>query len=616
MEKVADKMSQLVKRNSIPEKMSQLVKRNSKEKISITETEAANLPPFKPIPKIQLRRESSLPRIEVDSPKTADTPTSGKSVTFPASVSAKLPQNDYSLGQIIPPNAKKLRVRSFLWVKPSTAGLDTSIYYQLFPVLIANIAAVSMGLAIGFSSILLPQLRPGYNETDHLTSTIHQPFLITDEEGSWIAAMFSLGAIFGGFTSAFLGKKYGRRVSLIMMAIPDLLGWILVASSQNIWMMLIGRFLAGFSAAGYSPNIQIFVAEITEPKHRGWLSGLTMPMMSIGVLLMYTMGSWLAWHYAAAICTAIPCLLVLSIYHYYDSPFWYFSIGKEKNAHMAIEQFRGPGTNVVSEILTIQQHVESSLEVEEKSFLSALITVFTDKKYLKPFVILNFLFFLMVFSGKFTIDFYAVDFFKNTGTHVNEYVSAVIIAFIHLIGSLIFIPLVKKTSRKMLLSVSSLVMGVSLSVVAVWMYYSTVTTDWVPMTSLLVYMLAAPLGLCSLPFLYIAEFYPSELRSVLAGLTTMLTNIMMALVVKTFTNMESMLGHSGVVWVYSAACFGAILLTLSYIPETKDKSLTVIHDKFARLRKPERASPWVTPLSSPSVNSVRKFQYKSTMFTQ
>ena len=127
---------------------------------------------------------------------------------------------------------------------------------QLFPVLIANIAAVSMGLAIGFSSILLPQLRPGYNETDHLTSTIYQPFLITDEEGSWIAAMFSLGAIFGGFMSAFLGKTYGRRMSLIMMAIPDLLGWILVASSQNIWMMLLGRFLVASQLQGILPTFK------------------------------------------------------------------------------------------------------------------------------------------------------------------------------------------------------------------------------------------------------------------------------------------------------------------------------------------------------------------------
>merc|ERR550539_412853 len=140
------------------------------------------------------------------------------------------------------------------------------------------------------------------------------------------------------------------------------------------------------------------------------------------------------------------------------------------------------------------------------------------------------------------------------------------------------------------------------------MYFSSSeTTDWFPIISMLIYMLAAPLGLCSIPFLYIAEFFPSELRSVLAGLTTMLTNIMMAVAIKTFTNLDSLLGHHGLVWFYSAACFGAILLTLSYVPET--------NDKFAKLRKTVRASPWVTPLPSPSVNSVRKFQYKSQMFT-
>jgi len=428
--------------------------------------------------------------------------------------------------------------------------------------------------------------------------------------------MFSLGAIFGGLISAFLGKTYGRRVSLMLLTVPDLLGWILVASSQNIWMMLTGRFLAGLAAAGYSPNIQIFVAEISEAKHRGWLSGLTMPMMSIGVLLVYTMGSWLPWHYAAASCTLLPLCLLAALSPYHDSPYWYFSIGKEKNAHMAIEQFRGPNTNVVSEVFTIQQHVESSASEEDISFFSAVVKVFTEKKYFKPFFILNFLFFLMIFSGKFTIDFYAVDFFQKTGSSINEYISAVILAFIHLIGSLLFIALVKKMSRKMLLSLSSLVMGLCLAVTGAWMYFSPRTSDWFPVISMLIYMLAAPLGLCSIPFLYIAEFYPSELRSVLAGLTTMITNILMAIAIKTFTNLDSLLGHYGLVWFYSAACFGAILLTLSYVPETKDRSLTVINDKFARLRKTVRASPWVTPLPSPSVNSVRKFQYKSQMFTQ
>ena len=499
--------------------------------------------------------------------------------------------------------------------------LISRVYPQLFPVLAANIAAISSGLAIGFSSVVLPQLRPGYNQTEHLSSGLHQPFTITEEEGSWIAAVFSLGAILGGLVSAWLGGRYGRRVSLLVLAAPDLLGWALVAAAQNLGMMLAGRFLLGLAAAGYSPNIQIFCAEITEARHRGWLAGLTLPMMSMGVLLMYTLGSWLPWHYAAALSAGLPVLLALAMFSYPDSPYWYFSIGKEKAAHTAMERFRGPGANLVSEVFTIQQHVETSVresEAADRGFVASVVTVFTDKKYLKPFTILNSLFFLMVFSGKFTIDFYAVDFFKNTGSQVNENITAVILAFTHLLGSLLFIALVKKLSRKLLLSVSALVMAAALAVLAVWMHVAggSAASDWVPVASLLVFMLAAPLGLCSLPFLYIAEFFPSELRSVLAGLTTTNTNIMMAIVLKTFTNLESLLGHEGVVWLYAGACFGAILLTLSYVPETKDRSLTVINDKFARLRKPERASPWVTPLPSPSVNSVRKFQYKSQMFTQ
>ena len=55
-------------------------------------------------------------------------------------------------------------------------------------------------------------------------------------------------------------------------------------------MMLVARFLAGLSAASYSPNITIFVAEISEARHRGVLLGLTIPIMGLGVLAVYIMG--------------------------------------------------------------------------------------------------------------------------------------------------------------------------------------------------------------------------------------------------------------------------------------------------------------------------------------
>merc|ERR1712018_1073692 len=126
------------------------------------------------------------------------------------------------------------------------------------------------------------------------------------EEGSWIASIFGLGAIFGGFAAAYLGSKYGQRKALIMLAVPDMVAWVLIASAQNIPMMLIGRFLSGFSAAGYSPSIQTYIAEIAQPQHRGWLGGLTTPILAFGTLISYGLGSCVSWHYIAIIGSVIP----------------------------------------------------------------------------------------------------------------------------------------------------------------------------------------------------------------------------------------------------------------------------------------------------------------------
>ena len=71
------------------------------------------------------------------------------------------------------------------------------------------------------------------------------------------AGIFGLGAIFGGFSAAVLGSKFGRRKSLLFLTIPDILGWLLIAASQNLPMILVGRFLQGFASAGYSPSIWV-----------------------------------------------------------------------------------------------------------------------------------------------------------------------------------------------------------------------------------------------------------------------------------------------------------------------------------------------------------------------
>lgn len=66
---------------------------------------------------------------------------------------------------------------------------------------------------------------------------------------------------------------------------------------------------------------------------------------------------------------------------------------------------------------------------------------------------------------------------------------------------------------------------------------------WLPVACVVLYSVADPLGLGSIPFLYSAEFFPTEMRSILSGVTAGLSNLEMFLVVKVtnslFTNFTS-----------------------------------------------------------------------------
>jgi len=503
---------------------------------------------------------------------------------------------------------KTLRTKSLLWTKPTGVAITSlsSTVKQLLPTLVINLAALSSGLSLGFSAIAIPQLKS--NATWYGQTELYQPFNLNMESGSWIASIFGLGAIFGGFAAGYLGTKFGQRKTMFMLAVPDIVAWIFIASAQNVPMMLFGRFLAGFSAAGYSPTIQTYVAEIAQPQHRGWLGGLTSPILAFGALLSYCLGSLISWHYVAIIGIFIPLSMIPGLFLLPDTPYWYIQQGDEKKALQVIEKFREQGANSLAELWAVSDGLRSS--ITELSFKEAVQRL-TQRQYRRPFLTLNFLFVLTAFTGNFAITFYAVDIFQHSGNGaINSYLSAIIIGAIKFLGAILYIPAVKYISRRMLICGSSFVMGISMSVLGLAMYshesglYSNLgIMVWLPLVCITIYMLADPIGVGSVPFLYLGEFFPAETRSILSGITVGLSNLNMFIVVKTFPSLSNMIGDSGTFWLYSAFCFVMILYTLVWIPETKGRSLQDIEQYF-NYKENLHVTPFATPVSTP--NTVKR----------
>lgn len=60
--------------------------------------------------------------------------------------------------------------------------------------------------------------------------------------------MVTLGAAAGGTLGGYVVDKIGRKLSLMLCAIPYVFGFLIIVSAQNIWMLYLGRLLCGLAS--------------------------------------------------------------------------------------------------------------------------------------------------------------------------------------------------------------------------------------------------------------------------------------------------------------------------------------------------------------------------------
>lgn len=96
------------------------------------------------------------------------------------------------------------------------------------------------GMLISWSSPSLPIL------SDSSESPIGP---ITVEEGSWVASIILLTPLIVTYPIAWMLEKIGRVKTLLIGALPFLVGGIIVIYSDSFVMLLCGRGIAGFGIA-------------------------------------------------------------------------------------------------------------------------------------------------------------------------------------------------------------------------------------------------------------------------------------------------------------------------------------------------------------------------------
>lgn len=121
----------------------------------------------------------------------------------------------------------------------------------------------------------------------HLLTSIESPLPtgpISIEEASWIASVNSIGGLIGNFFFGFITCQFGRKIPLILMAVPTIvnisflpfflktffiqfvfifqISWILVLYAKNVFYLYASKVITGLVGGACSVGIPLYLQEI------------------------------------------------------------------------------------------------------------------------------------------------------------------------------------------------------------------------------------------------------------------------------------------------------------------------------------------------------------------
>lgn len=130
---------------------------------------------------------------------------------------------------------------------------------QYIAALGAALGAFSLGASIGWSGPMEGPITKGeaYN------------FKPSDDEWGWTSSMLTFGAGCICIPVGILIAKFGRKMVMLCLVLPNVIGWLFLLLAQHAAMLMIGRFIVGACGGASCVALPIYTTEIAQLDLRG-----------------------------------------------------------------------------------------------------------------------------------------------------------------------------------------------------------------------------------------------------------------------------------------------------------------------------------------------------------
>ncbi|KAJ0971880.1 hypothetical protein J5N97_019839 [Dioscorea zingiberensis] len=260
-----------------------------------------------------------------------------------------------------------------------------------------------------------------------------------------------VAALLASFFASFVTRVFGRKWSMFCGGITFLAGSAINGVAENLFMLILGRFLLGVGVGFANQSVPVYLSEMAPTHLRGMLNIGFQLMITIGILAANLInyvtskieGGW-GWRVSLALAAVPASVITIGSLFLPDTPNSLIERGHEEQAKAMLRRIRGTED--------IQMEYDDMVAAsEEARAIQHPWSNIIKRKYRPQLTVAILIPFFQQFTGINVIMFYAPVLFQTLGFKDDaSLMSAVITGLVNVFATFVSIVVVDKLGRKVL----------------------------------------------------------------------------------------------------------------------------------------------------------------------
>ncbi|HEY0186850.1 MAG TPA: sugar porter family MFS transporter [Cellulomonas sp.] len=409
---------------------------------------------------------------------------------------------------------------------------------------------------------------------------------LTSTTEGLVTSSLLVGAAVGALVTGRLADRFGRRRTLIGLAVVFFLGALGSVVAPGIGVMLPMRFVLGTAVGGASVTVPVYLAELAPTERRGALTGRNEIAIVIGQLAAFVINAVIGigwghldgvWRAMLAVQAVPAVALFVGMLRMPESPRWLLAHGREPEALAVLRQVRDDD-RAHAELAEVRALVARERESRRGGWAD-LRTGWVRRLVLIGIgvAVINQL------GGINAVMYYGTQLLRQSGFSGDVALAANILnGVFSVVGMLIGLRLINRFTRRGILLVGLTgIIASHLMIAACSAWLPEGTGRSVAVTAFLVLFVGfnqSSVGL--LCWVVLAELFPLRIRGFAIGLAVFWNWTSNALISGAFPTVVASIGVNGTFLAFAGLNVLSWLFVRHLLPETRDRSLEQLELDF------------------------------------